>query len=70
MIYPLNNLWKDLRFALRQLRKRPGFTITAIAVLGLAWVRMPVFSVWSMRCYWIRCPSPIPKKWRSFVSVT
>ena len=35
MIYALDSLWKDLHFALRQLWKRPGFSITAIAVLAL-----------------------------------
>src|SRR5215469_6330635 len=31
----LDNLFRDLRFALRQLRKAPGFTATAIVVLAL-----------------------------------
>ncbi len=35
MIHAVDNSWKDLRFALRQLGKRPGFTITAVAVLAL-----------------------------------
>lgn len=35
MTRTLDSLWKDLRFALRQLAKRPGFTSTAIAVLAL-----------------------------------
>jgi predicted permease len=31
----LNNLGNDLRFEVRQLRKNPGFTVTAIAMLSL-----------------------------------
>jgi predicted permease len=35
MMHILDNAWKDLRFALRQLANRPGFTVTAITVLAL-----------------------------------
>jgi predicted permease len=31
----IDNLWKDLRFAIRQLRKNLGFTCTAVLVLAL-----------------------------------
>jgi hypothetical protein len=31
----LESFWQDLRFALRQLRKRPGFTATAILMIAL-----------------------------------
>src|SRR5271165_3724693 len=32
----LESIWADARFALRQLRRSPGFTFTAIATMALA----------------------------------
>jgi putative ABC transport system permease protein len=31
----MENLWKDLRVALRSLRKRPGFALVIVLTLGL-----------------------------------
>lgn len=31
----LETVWQDIRYSLRTLRKTPGFTITAVIVLGI-----------------------------------
>ena len=43
---PLGASWRDLRFALRALRRRPGFTLAAVVIMGLGiLVNVSVFSI-------------------------
>ncbi len=42
----METIWRDLRFALRQLRSAPGFAVTAVLTLGLAiGVNTAIFSL-------------------------
>ena len=42
----MNILWKDLRFAIRQCRQRPGFALAVVSTLAVAvGANIAVFSV-------------------------
>jgi len=52
------SLASDLRYAARELRKRPGFTLTAVVSLALGWgATRAVFSV----IYAVRPPNRLSK---------
>src|SRR5687768_15302253 len=59
-ISPIENLLRDLRLAIRQLRKQPGFTLTAIASLALGiggnTVIFQLLNAWSLRTLPVRAP--------------
>jgi len=53
---PLSSLWRNLRFALRQLRRSPGFALTAILTLALGiGPNVAIFSI-----IWATFLAPVP----------
>src|ERR1017187_4891056 len=65
---PAMALWSDLRFAFRQLRKAPGFTLIVIGTLALCiGVNTAIFSV--LDAVLLRA-APYPEKDRLAVVVT
>jgi len=60
---------QDLRYALRQLLKNPGFSSSRFSPWLLPSERIPPSSQPSMRCCFIHCPIPSPAGWFSWARI-
>jgi hypothetical protein len=61
-IRPLENLTADLRFAIRTLRRNPGFTLAAVLVLGIAVGAATAVLVVAQRVLLAPLPFPDPER--------
>ncbi len=69
-MWPLvESLWADVKFALRQLRKSPGFAITAILTLalgiGAATGIFSILNAWIFQPLPLKSPQQLDMLWRS-----